>query len=711
MKKSKNITRRTFLHTSGLAGLAATMPLFGNDGITAEVDKNVVVPGNSKQFWLSDQQRHWITGIDQESGITHFGLDSEYTGRAETNLLADPINLIWEGCSEKRPAWKKVSENKFETTVESAVGHGTLKWAVSKEEDDMLWQVEYSGRENIQNFRIEIPISALQAAAVLIPSKLDKNNKGLGPWLLVAPDLGHLLVTSESDMQLVVINDGVRGGGGNGVSTGVDPRLRGQQWIEAIGIETIRKKKYIPGKLILQFCCNEPLSDGKKIRLRFQMSDMLEPEGIKTEIWQKIRRSYLNNWQPCGTWDEPEKEMVLANNVLSDPAAISLWFYADPMLFMHKPFEGIDVQMLLKHSIDYYLNNHVSSWGHVNSHHKLKDMWVCTGPSVLISAWDYWTISDDKPWLEIRIQKLHLMADYLLRRDIDNDGLIESIGSGNAGSLRHPDRADIWFEATNFGGKSTWTNLLSYRAFLSLAEMLDAVDEHEGATYYRKKAELLRQSFVNQFLSQENGWFVSWVSLDGEVHDYCHTFINGMAVAYGIVTPDKGKEILEKVVAKSKSIGFNNWHLGVQANLIPCRKADMMGPQIGIDGKPIKNNYYWPDDLTEEEAFGNRYSNGTIHPTLVWPYLLGLQVAGLNEESDRIIDAMIKSAQEGLFQNGIVNVGYGGAEYFFSNGKTCGYEGYLPESFNFLGACFTRDKQMRTRLLKPMETGTLNLHK
>jgi hypothetical protein len=69
---------------------------------------------------------------------------------------------------------------------------------------------------------------------------------------------------------------------------------------------------------------------------------------------------------------------------------------------------------------------------------------------------------------------------------------------------------------------------------------------------------------------------------------------------------------------------------------------------------------------------------------------------------------MISSAEEGLFQNGIVNVGYGGAEHFYSNGKTCGYEGYLPESFNFLMACFTRDSLMRSRLLKPMEGITKN---
>ena len=129
----------------------------------------------------------------------------------------------------------------------------------------------------------------------------------------------------------------------------------------------------------------------------------------------------------------------------------------------------------------------------------------------------------------------------------------------------------------------------------------------------------------------------------------------------------------------------------------------MIGPRIGIDGKPVKNDFYWPDTLTEEAAFGNRYTDGTIHPPLVWPYLLGLQVAGLNNEADRILEAMIQSAQKGLFQNGIVNVGYGGAEHFYSNGLTCGYEGYLPESFNFLMGCFTRDPEMRKRMLRPLE--------
>jgi len=648
-------------------------------------------------FWIGNDNINWLLGIDPKIGLTFFGIDSEGSGKLETNLLIEPINITWKGYDKKKVDWEKETNGNYTAIVNGSEGQSSVKWTIVENRDEMLWQIENVGKEPIRNLKIEIPVNALMAAGVLIPSALNKHNQGLGPWLLVAPDFGQLLIRSESDIPMIGINNGVRGWGSNAVSTGVDPRLRGTAWLEASKITDFRA-----GKLSLQFYSEAPLPAEKKITLRIKQPELLMPEGIQKQVWQKIRRPYLNNWQPCGTGLEHKKEMVLSNNVLSNPASISLWFYSDPMIYWHTPVEGIEMLNLLKHSLDYYLENEVSAMGHVNAFGKMYDMYVSTGASLIISAWDYWSVSKDKIWLEKRIQKLHLLADYLLRRDVDKDGLIESIGSGNAGTLRDPDRADIWFEMMNFGHKNAWTNLLSYRALLCLAELLDEVDQHEGAVYYRKKGEQLRQAFVNQFLSQENGWFVSWISLDGQVHDYCHTFINGMAVAYGIVPPHQGKKILEKVVAKSKAIDFDSWHLGIPANLIPSKKEDMIGPRIGIDGKPIRNDFYWPDDLTEEAAFGNRYTNGTIHPTLVWPYLLGLQVAGLDKEADRILNLMIGSAQEGLFQNGIVNVGYGGAEHFYSNGLTCGYEGYLPESFNFLMACFTRDPEMRKRLLGPL---------
>ena len=316
-------------------------------------------------------------------------------------------------------------------------------------------------------------------------------------------------------------------------------------------------------------------------------------------------------------------------------------------------------------------------------------------------------VSGDNDWLRQRLVEgpfpvLRRLADYLLRRDIDHDGLLESYGSGNAGTLRDPDRADIWFEMMNFGWKNAWTNALAYRALRCLAEMMDAVQLEAGAQYHRDQAARLRQAYVRQFLGQQ-GWFVSWISQDGAVHDWCHTFVNGMAVAYGLVPPTQGREILARVVARTQTMGFSCWHLGVPANLIPCPVEDLIQPRLGADGQPDLGTFGIEDpSFWREDRFGYRYPNGTIHPPLVWPYLLGLQVAGLEAEADRLFEAMLTSAEEGLFQNGIVNVGYGGAEHFTIDGRTLGYEGYLPESFNFLMAAFTRQPEQRQRLLGPL---------
>jgi glycogen debranching enzyme len=339
----------------------------------------------------------------------------------------------------------------------------------------------------------------------------------------------------------------------------------------------------------------------------------------------------------------------------------------------------------------------------VNAFGHLFDLYTCTGPKLLIAAWDYHEISGDKEWVMARLPVLHRIANFLVSRDIDGDGLVESLNSGNAGTLRDPGRADVWFEMMNFGHKNGYTNALAYRAFRCLADMMDAVGEEKGASYYRRQAGRLGQAYVAQLFNPETGWFAGWKSQDGQIHDYGFTFVNGLAVAYGIVPPGEGKEIMARLVKKSHEIGFQAWHLGVPANLLPASVQDMILPPIQTNGEPDMNLWggrIW--QLDDRAAFGHRYSNGTIHPSLVWHYLLGLQVAGLEEEAERILDAMTASAEDGLFQNGVVNVGYAGAEHFYFDGNTCGYEGYLPESFNFLMGVFTRDERLRSRLLRPL---------
>jgi hypothetical protein len=66
---------------------------------------------------------------------------------------------------------------------------------------------------------------------------------------------------------------------------------------------------------------------------------------------------------------------------------------------------------------------------------------------------------------------------------------------------------------------------------------------------------------------------------------------------------------------------------------------------------------------------------------------------------------MIDTAAGGGFQNGILNIGFAGAEHLQWNGKSCGYEGYLADMWVFLSCAFTRDKTLRDDFLGPV---TLN---
>jgi len=333
------------------------------------------------------------------------------------------------------------------------------------------------------------------------------------------------------------------------------------------------------------------------------------------------------------------------------------------------------------------------------------DIYISTNAHFLIACWDYWKSSKDIEWFKSNIEKLNIIANYLIDRDIDNDGIIESYGSGNAKTLRDPNRADVWWEMVNINWKNPWTNAHAYRAFLCFAQILDACKKPGGANRYRKAAERIKQEYYKLFYNPETGWICSWISLDGNMHDYCYVPINSIAIAYGLVPREEGEKILLKIMQKINDIGFNSYRLGVPLNLIPVHPDDRIQPSISADG--IENEIHAETLRAAGEDgssdFGKHVYNGSIAACQTWHYLLALQEMGLNYEADRILGLMIDTANKGEFQNGIVNRGYGGAEHLRWDGKTCGYEGYLADHWVFLTAAFTRDKYFRELLLGPLK--------
>ncbi len=639
----------------------------------------------------------WSVDCDPVLGIVGLGLDSEGGDRKATNLLATPVEWFLDGRGVHAQGWTGSVDGPTDGGGWSAKADGVRITVEVDTDRGLTFQFANVGDRPVESPGFALPLNALHAPATLLQANDSDASSAPRNLFVNVPDKGHFSASSDDGRTWRAAMKGRRNRGGLGNPCGVDPLLRGEEWLRA----SAAPAGWQPCELRLVLTLDGVLQPQTSTTLRLSVVDLLCPADMDAATWAGIGRCYLNNWQVSSDW-HAERAGLLANNVVSDPAGCSFWFYADAMLFWHEVAKDVDVRPLLRRSLDYWLSQHVSANGHVNAFGHMYDLYCVTGPSLLISAWDYWQLADDTAWLENALPRLHLMGDYLLRRDVDRDGLVESIHSGNAWGLRDPDRADVWFEMMHFGHKNAYLNALAYRSLLCLAEMLEATGHPGGGRWYREHADRLKVAFQSQMYDPQSGWFVSWISADGEVHNYGHTFVNGLAVAYGLVSPEEGAGILSRLHGVLRESGFDNWQCGVPANVRPCRRADMIQPRITMDGEPADDTFRWPEGLSEAASYGYRYPNGTLHPMLTTFYLHGLQVAGLHDLADPILSAMTDNARRGGLQNGIVNLGYCGAEHFLIDGKTCGYEGILADNWLFLTGHFTRNAESRHRLLGPM---------
>jgi hypothetical protein len=309
----------------------------------------------------------------------------------------------------------------------------------------------------------------------------------------------------------------------------------------------------------------------------------------------------------------------------------------------------------------------------------------------LIAAWDYVEVTGDKQWLARRIARLEFLAEFLARRDVDGDGLVEATQSGNYGTLKQPARSCAWWDALNCGGKDGYSNALIYRSWRCLADLEAKAKRPAQQVRYTQLADRLKAAYCKTLLNPETGWLAWWKSEDGQLHDYASPVINGLAIEYGLVEPAQGREILARLRKKIEAVGFTRFDLGVPPMLVPVRRGDYLLPDaIGC-----------PQREDGQDTFGY-YMNGAITAGQVLHFLAAHYVVGEGTEADKILRAMLKRQAQGGFQNGAVNAYPKGIDWTTWDGKPAGYEGYLADSFRFLQAVLLREQRFRERLYRPL---------
>jgi hypothetical protein len=389
-----------------------------------------------------------------------------------------------------------------------------------------------------------------------------------------------------------------------------------------------------------------------------------------------FRRDWLNIFQV-----NPRVQM-LANNASSDPCSFTLFEYSD--LAVHTPplAEGLTCLDLVRMTLDRYIAG-AKGYGQVGygctpSDADLipwKTPWTSldTLPSLLISACNYTSGSGDVVWAQANYPRLREWGREMFAADKDGNGLIEYPGSGNLGERpRTALRPANWWDTINFGHEDALSNALAYRAAMMFAELARELKHDDDAAFFAEKAAKLRAAYTRTFLNPATGVLAGWKSKDGRLHDYWFTYVQGIAITYGLLDNKTANSVMDRLLAKLNDVGYTRFDLGLPGNLVPIPKADY----VYENNPPEATGEPRRDDGSDGFQF---YENGGA--TGCWSYftIAALYQLGRVEDARRILHPMLAGYAAGEFQGfGVNGMSRDWRDW---KGGCHGYEGLLVDNY------------------------------
>ena len=612
-----------------------------------------------------------ITADKHNAQLTEIGWDTEGTGRDTINLLSMPAKLQLQknGLLLSTKTKSKIISRHAIQYEFLLPGNKRLTWEIATKNSELTMQLLSNDDidDVVDKIELLLPFDPGKAMTSVISSNWNNENKFILPVVISAPDIGQMLTT----------------GTGNKEITGYSKGNRSEGTLHT----TIEMP--IPGK-------------GSNSGLKFSPLILPAPQGYTDEDkWKAARRGWFNFiQQSCGASGGGEKVVgVWANNALSDPVSSTIYMLADAVLLVPELAPGVSVAPILRRSVDYFINHKTTSYGLVGytaggtpaseddkgdpdpndrTYNAGQHQMVMDGnPSLIIGSWAYYNVSADKEWLISNIKTLELLANYMACRDVDDDGIIESKQSGNSKS-RPPRNPDMAYDAYASGHKNAYINALAYRSFKCLAYLEKELGNSEVEEKYLRLAARIKAAYVKTFYNAESGWLAWWKSEDGKLHDIYSDIPTSLAISYGIVDKQAGKEMLQRYWAALEKTPFKRFDLGVPVCIRPVNEEDM-----------------------EHYTAFQMFLNGGCAVSNTSCTLDALYCVGMTEQADMILNAMLKRQKEGVFpngggfQNGFVDKYPMGGEIYDWQGNTAGYEGYLVYCWTFLQSLLYKDPELR----------------
>jgi hypothetical protein len=662
---NSEMNRRSFLQLAGATLGAAALGSTANSlPLDAEEQHQATLGGNSVLRIEPDTQHAQVKVLSW---------DTEGGDRAQTNLLRlnSPLVLrvrvggTWRTSGEIE-ARREDLHNGGISYVLTAATDAELHWTIRPSLNRLIMTVSGQGHRirDVEAVEMLFPFDPQATPTTILPRAWSDDGSGQLPAVISSPDFGQILL--------------------NGSDSGIKARLEGNR-----DKHTVDLILELPGVV-----------HGDVSELTFTPVHLSPPEGMNNRaLWNKVRRGWFNTWQPSSRWGDQDRPYsapvgILSNNVISDPVSFALPFYADQALWAPEIAPGISVMNQVRRSIDWWLDHRTDPTGEVIGYWDYRHF-LDANPGILISSWDYVEATADHRWLKERIERLELLSAFLEQRDVDGDGMVEATQSGNDDTLIEPARSCCWWDALNCGHKDGYSNAMIYRAWRCLADLEGQLGRVQKQKHFTDLAERLKDVYFKTLYNPATGWLAWWKSADGNLHDYATPIVNGLAIEYGLIEANVGRQILSRLRKRMEDANFSRFDLGLPCTLEPVRRADYLQPDgLGVPGR---------QDGTD--TFQN-YMNGGISAGHTLHFIMAYHVVDEPEKGDELLQAMLSRQAKVGFQNGVQNKGNKGIDWTNWSGAPKGYEGYLADVFMFMQAAVLREPSLRTRFYRPLTSST-----
>lgn len=288
-----------------------------------------------------------------------------------------------------------------------------------------------------------------------------------------------------------------------------------------------------------------------------------------------------------------------------------------------------------------------------------RNLYLDSDPVLISAAGRIHQADPDAKWLAQIEPGLSAAVDRVLGEIGDEGLLVCKDLSGNLGSYRWSSNA---MDVVGFGHIDGYVNAWAYRALRNAAALFeDLPSSRNRAPQCRQAAARLREHYTDALVNPETGWVAGWRSRDGQLHDYGFTWVNGVALAFGLLDAEVSRNALLNLERKREETGLPNAQLGIPCNLLPIRPDDQM----------------WTKILKQLQPTFETYTDGSLSG---WPatyYLRALSIWGLKDRAKRLAKELADGYEAGVFNGG----NGAGSEFRSWEGLPTGYEGTLIGCF------------------------------